>query len=68
MAFNKKVKERIFQQKDLVLAVWRLMVMTRKTKGKIQLKWEGPFVVEIVYSNGAYRLADPNGGMLYDAN
>jgi len=37
------------------------MVMTHKTKGKFQPKWEGPFVIEIVYSNGAYRLATPGG-------
>jgi len=32
------------------------MVMTHKTKEKFQPKWEEPFVVESVYSNGAYRL------------
>ena len=60
-AFNKKVKERTFKKGDLVLAVRRPMVMTHKTKGKFQLKWEGPFVVESVYSNGAYRLITPDG-------
>ena len=50
-AFNKKVKERTFKKGDLVLAVRRPMVMTHKTKGKFQPKWEGPFVVESVYSN-----------------
>ena len=57
--FNKKVKERTFKKGDLVLAVRRPMVMTHKTKGKFQPKWEGPFVVESVYSNGAYRLITP---------
>jgi len=37
------------------------MVMTHKTKGKFQAKWEGPFMVNTVYSNGAHRLANPNG-------
>jgi len=37
------------------------MVMTHKTKGKFQPKWEGPFVVESVYSNGAYRLITSDG-------
>jgi len=55
-AFNKKVKEQTFKKGDLVLAVRRPMVMTHKTKEKFQLKWERPFVVESVYSNGAYRL------------
>jgi len=42
-ALNKKVKERIFQMGDLVLAVRWPMVMTHKTKDKFQTKWEGPF-------------------------
>jgi len=37
-AFNKKVKQSIFQKGDLVLAVRRPMVMIHKTKGKFQLK------------------------------
>jgi len=40
------------------------MVMTHKTKGKFNPKWEILFVVEIVYSNGAYRLTNPNGDTL----
>jgi len=36
------------------------MVMTHKIKGKFQPKWEGSFVIETVYSNGAYRLATPD--------
>jgi len=34
------------------------------TKGEFQPKWEGPFVVESVYSNGAYRVTTPDGNML----
>jgi len=63
-AFNKKVKERTFKKGDIVLAVRRPMVMTHKTKGKFQPKWEGPFVVESVYSNGAYRLTISDGNTL----
>jgi len=59
-AFNNEVKEQIFKKGDLVLAIKRLRVTTHKTKGKFQLKWEGPFVVEIVYLNGAYRLINLN--------
>ena len=40
------------------------MVMTHKTKGKFQSKWKGPYMVEMVYSNGAYCLTNPNGNML----
>jgi len=63
-AFNKKVKERTFKKGDLVLAIKRPMVMTHKTKGKFQLKWEGQFVVESVFSNEAYRLINPEGDIL----
>jgi len=40
------------------------MVMTHKTKGKFNPIWEGPFIVESAYSNGAYRLTNPNGDTL----
>ena len=40
------------------------MVMTHKTKGKFQPKWEGSFVIETVYSNGAYHLATPSHDIL----
>ena len=58
-AFNKKVKERTFKKGDLLLAIRKLMVMMHKTKEKFQPKWEGPFVVESVYSNGTYCLIIP---------
>ena len=59
-----QVRERIFKKGDLVLAVRRHMVMTHKTKEKFQPKCEGPFVVESVYSNEAYRLITPDGDTL----
>jgi len=37
-AFNKKIKERVFQKEGLVFAVGQFMVMTHKTKGKFQPK------------------------------
>ncbi|ONK57062.1 uncharacterized protein A4U43_C10F16220 [Asparagus officinalis] len=52
---------RAFKEGELVLSVRRPMILTFKKKGKFQSKWEGPFVVETVYSNGAYRLVKPNG-------
>ena len=63
-AFNKKVKERTFKKCNLVLTIRRPMVMTHMTKEKFQPKWEGPFVVESVYSNGAYLLINPEGDIL----
>ena len=38
--------------------------MTYETKGKFQPKWEGPFMVETDYSNGAYNLTNSNDGTL----
>jgi len=35
-----------------------------KMKGKFQLKLEGLFVRESVYSNGAYHLINPKGNTL----
>ena len=52
-----------FKKGDLVLAVKRPMQITHKSKGKFQPKWEGPFVVEFVYSNGAYRLTTVEGNI-----
>jgi len=63
-AFNKKVKKGTFKKGDIVLVVRRPMVITHKTKEKFQPKWEGPFVVESVYSNGAYRLITSDGDTL----
>ena len=40
------------------------MAMIYKTKGKFQLKWEGPYIVVTVYSNGAYCLTNLNGNTL----
>ena len=40
------------------------MIMTHKTKGKILLKSEWPFVIETVYSNGAYPLTTLYGNIL----
>ena len=38
--------------------------LTYKTKDKFLPKWKGPYVVEMVYSNGAYHLTNPNGNTL----
>jgi len=47
-----------------MFVVRRLMVMTHKIKEKFQPRWEGPFVIESVYSNRAYRLITPDGDTL----
>uniref|UniRef100_A0A2N9J4N8 Uncharacterized protein n=1 Tax=Fagus sylvatica TaxID=28930 RepID=A0A2N9J4N8_FAGSY len=52
-AFNKKVKPRSFQQGDLVLAVRRPINTLHKIGNKFTSKWDGPYVVQEVYTNGA---------------
>ena len=55
-AYNKGIKLWTFEEGELVLAVRRPTKTAHKSRGKFQPKWEGPFIVETVYSNGAYRL------------
>ncbi|XP_073152772.1 uncharacterized protein [Henckelia pumila] len=60
-AFNKKVRSRSFQVGDLVLAVRRPIITTHQTGNKFTSKWDGPYVVKEVYTNGAYRLVAEDG-------
>ncbi|GKV47484.1 hypothetical protein SLEP1_g54386 [Rubroshorea leprosula] len=52
-AFNKKVRLRAFQVGDVELAVRRPIVITHHLGGKFTSKWDGPYIVTEVYSNGA---------------
>ena len=60
-AFNKRVKPRSFQVGDLVLAVRRPIITTHHTSNKFTSKWDEPYVVQEVYTNGAYKLIDNDG-------
>ena len=60
-AFNKRVKPRSFQVGDLVLAVRRPIITTHRTCNKFTSKWDGPYVVQEVYTNRAYKLIDNDG-------
>jgi hypothetical protein len=60
-AFNKKVKPRSFQQGDLVLAVRRPINTLHKIGNKFTSKWDGPYVVQEVYTNDAYKIVDKDG-------
>jgi hypothetical protein len=44
-AYDKLVKQRVFQKGELVLVLGRPIVVTHKTKGKFEPKWEGPFII-----------------------
>lgn len=37
------------------------MILTHKSKRKFELKWEGSYVIDKVYSNGAYALLNMEG-------
>jgi hypothetical protein len=60
-AYDKLVKQRAFWKGELVLILRRPVVITHKTKGKLEPKWEGPYTIEEVYDGGAYKLVDPQG-------
>ena len=59
--FNKKVRLRSFQVGDLVLAICRPIITTHKTESKFASKWDGPCVVQDVYTNGAYKIIVEDG-------
>jgi hypothetical protein len=48
---------REFSERDLVL----VRTARTKSRGKLEPKWEGPFIVKTKASPSAYRLAMPNG-------
>ncbi|KAM2774451.1 hypothetical protein COP1_019339 [Malus domestica] len=60
-AFNKKVHPRSFQMEDLVLALRRSIITTHKTKSKFTSKWDGPYVIQEVYTNGTYLIMAEDG-------
>ena len=60
-AFNKKVKPRSFQVGDLLLAVRRQINMKNHMGNKFLSKWDGPCVVQEVYTNDAYKIVDQDG-------
>ncbi|KAI5317114.1 hypothetical protein L3X38_036821 [Prunus dulcis] len=55
-AFNKKVRPRSFQVGDLVLALRRPIITTHKIRSKFTSKWDRPYVVQEVYTSGAYKI------------
>jgi hypothetical protein len=60
-AYDKLVKQRVFRKGELVLVLRRPIVVTQKTRGKFEPKWEGPYAIEQAYDGGAYQLVDPQG-------
>jgi hypothetical protein len=56
--YDKLVKQRVFQKGEHALVLRRPIIITHKTKGKFEPKWEGPLIIEQVYDGGAYQLVD----------
>ncbi|XP_069145417.1 uncharacterized protein [Solanum lycopersicum] len=54
-------EKRCFQVGDQVLAVRRPIITSHKSGGKFTSKWDGPYVVQEAYSNGAYKHVDVDG-------
>ncbi|XP_050876195.1 uncharacterized protein LOC127079883 [Lathyrus oleraceus] len=57
-SYNKKVKLKTFSPKDLVWKVVLPMDRKDRTFGKWSPKWEGPFQILQVFSNGAYEIEE----------
>jgi hypothetical protein len=53
-AYDKLVKQHVFRKGELVLVLRRPIIVTHKTKGKFEPKWEGPLIIKQVYDGGAY--------------
>nr|XP_027099019.1 uncharacterized protein LOC113718303 [Coffea arabica] len=60
-AFNKHVRPRSFQIGELVLAVRRPIILTHGGQRKFTPKWDGPYVVREVFTNGSYKLVAEDG-------
>ncbi|XP_075095512.1 uncharacterized protein LOC142173763 [Nicotiana tabacum] len=60
-SFNKRVRLRYFQVGDQVLLVKKPIITSRRSGGKFSAKWDGPYIVQEVYSSGAYKIVDSEG-------
>nr|KYP75515.1 hypothetical protein KK1_008254 [Cajanus cajan] len=59
-AYNKRVKIQRFRVGDLVLKVILPIDQKSRYLGKWSYNWDGPFIVEEVYSNNAYVIRELN--------
>ncbi|XP_050876762.1 uncharacterized protein LOC127080495 [Lathyrus oleraceus] len=61
-SYNKKIKVKTFSPEDLVWKVILPMDWKDRTLGKLSPKWEGPFQILQVFSNGAYEIEELSRG------
>jgi hypothetical protein len=57
---SRQVRGRAFNKGDLVLR----LIQEKKGIHKLSPPWEGPFIINQVLHNGAYRLEDPASGAI----
>jgi hypothetical protein len=57
---SRQVRGRVFNKGDLVLR----LIQEKKGMHKLSPPWEGPFIINQVLHNGAYRLEDPASGAI----
>nr|KYP36187.1 Uncharacterized protein Mb2253c family [Cajanus cajan] len=62
-AYNKRVKTQCFRVGDLVLKVILPIEQKSRYLGKWSYNWEGPFIVEQVYSKNAYIIKEINSNI-----
>ena len=60
-AFAKHVKLQSFQAGNLVLAIRKPIITMRYKRNKFTLKWDRPYIVKEVFTNGAYKIIDQDG-------
>jgi len=56
---SRRVRSRSFVEGDLVLR------LKQKSHHKLSPPWEGPYIIHEVIRGGAYRLKDPETGVVY---
>ncbi|XP_026458907.1 uncharacterized protein LOC113359500 [Papaver somniferum] len=57
--YNKRVKIRGFQPEELVLR--EIPPYQIGSDGKLEKRWDGPYIIKRIIGNGAYELMDPEG-------
>ncbi|KAL3527706.1 hypothetical protein ACH5RR_012362 [Cinchona calisaya] len=60
-AFNKRVRPRSFKIGDIVIVVRKPIILAHGGQRKFVSKWDGPYIVQEVYTNGLYKLIAEDG-------
>jgi hypothetical protein len=58
--YDKRLKKKEFKEGDNKVLLYNLRFKTTG-KGKLQSKWDGPYIVHSVLSNGAVTIMDVKG-------